>query len=50
MHSRWYSVAVVLLWLATMGWLVSQKVLPSLVIGEPPDYQAILAVQRGAPQ
>jgi hypothetical protein len=49
MHSRWYSVTVVLLWLTTMGWLVRQKVLPSMVVGDPPDYQTILAVQRGAP-
>jgi hypothetical protein len=49
MHRRWYSVSVVLLWLTTMGWLVKQKVLPSLVMGEPPDYQAILAVQRDSP-
>jgi hypothetical protein len=49
MHSRWYSVAVVLLWLTTMGWLVKQKVWPSLVVGDPPDYQAILAVQKDSP-
>jgi hypothetical protein len=49
MYSRWYNVAVVALWLATMGWLVSQKVLPSLLIGEPPDYQTILAAQMGSP-
>jgi hypothetical protein len=48
MHSRWYTVSVVLLWLTTMGWLVKEKVLPSLVMGEPPDYQAILDVQRGS--
>jgi hypothetical protein len=49
MHSRWYSISVVLLWLTTMGWLVKQKVWPSLVVGDPPDYHAILAVQRGSP-
>ncbi len=49
MHSRWYSVAVVLLWLTTMGWLVTQKVLPSLVVGEPPDYPTILTAQREYP-
>ena len=49
MHSRWYNVAVVLLWLTTMGWLVSEKVWPSLKVGDPPDYQRILAVQRNAP-
>ena len=49
MHSRWYSVSVLLLWLTTMGWLVRQKVWPSLVVGDPPDYQAILAVQKDSP-
>jgi hypothetical protein len=49
MHSRWYSVAVVLLWLTTMSWLVIVKVWPSLAVGDPPDYQTILAVQRDSP-
>lgn len=49
MHSRWYNVTVVLLWLTTMGWLVVKKVVPSFWVGDPPDYQAILVVQRDSP-
>lgn len=42
MYSRWYTISVVLLWLATMTWLVWKKVLPTLLVGEPPDYRTIL--------
>jgi len=42
MYSRWFDVAVVFLWLATMTWLVTQKVMPSLLTGDPPDYLRIL--------
>ena len=42
MGSRWYSVAVVLLWLVSMGWLLTEKVLPPLLIGEPPNYATIV--------
>ena len=36
MYSRWSNVAVVILWLSAMGWLMAEKVLPPLLIGEPP--------------
>lgn len=49
MYSRWFNVAVVALWLSTMGWLVTTKVLPSLLVGEPPSYPTILAAQRADP-
>jgi hypothetical protein len=42
MHSRWYSITVFLLWFGTMGWLITQKVLPTLLVGEPPSYRTIL--------
>ncbi|NQU21885.1 MAG: hypothetical protein HQ567_11435 [Candidatus Nealsonbacteria bacterium] len=42
MYSRWFHVAVVLLWLSAMSWLIVKKVLPPLLIGEPPSYQTIL--------
>jgi hypothetical protein len=38
-----------MLWLATMGWLVIKKVLPPLLIGEPPSYSRIVEAQRDAP-
>jgi hypothetical protein len=46
MHSRWYNVTVVGLWLASMSWLLAAKVLPPLLTGEPPNYRAILAAQE----
>lgn len=43
MYSRWSNVAVVVFWLITMGWLVEDKILPSLSVGEPPTYRSILS-------
>jgi hypothetical protein len=43
MYSRWFNMAVVGFWLLTMGWLVRAKILPSLVVGDPPTYRTILA-------
>jgi hypothetical protein len=49
MTSRWYSIAVVGLWLTTMTWLVNEKVLPPLRIGEPPNYLSIVESQESQP-
>jgi len=49
MYSRWYNVAVVLLWMGSMGWLIVEKVLPSLLVGDPPSQQRILAAQQDEP-
>lgn len=46
MYSRWFNVAVVGFWLLTMGWLVRAKILPSLVVGDPPTYRTILADRK----
>jgi len=35
---RWFNVAALLFWLTTMGWLFTEKILPSLDVGEPPGY------------
>ncbi|MGW8256370.1 MAG: hypothetical protein ACWGMZ_02675, partial [Thermoguttaceae bacterium] len=32
-----------------MTWLISQKVLPSLLLGQPPNYQTILEAQQKRP-
>ena len=42
MHSWRFNTAVVLLWLAAMTWLVETKVLPPLVVGDPPNYSRII--------
>ena len=49
MNSRWFNAVVVMLWLATMGWLVEEKVLPPLLFGEPPSYRSIVEAQQNAP-
>lgn len=43
MLSRWFNVVVGLFWLTTMGWLVSAKVVPSLLVGDPPSYRTMFA-------
>ncbi|HVC95507.1 MAG TPA: hypothetical protein VND64_17560 [Pirellulales bacterium] len=42
MYSRWFSIAVVAFWMASMGWLIRAKILPPLVVGDPPTYRTIL--------
>jgi len=49
MTSRWYGIAVVLLWLGMMTWLLTQKVLPALRIGDPPSYRTIVAQEHPKP-
>ncbi len=49
MNSTWYNVSVVLLWLATMSWLVTQKVMPALLVGEPPSYREVIEAQHEDP-
>jgi hypothetical protein len=49
MHGRWFNGTIVLLWLASMTWLVSRKVLPPLIVGDPPNAQAVLAAQCREP-
>ena len=49
MQSRWFNTAIVMLWLATMSWLVGEKVLPSFLIGDPPNYSKIVESQRDSP-
>lgn len=45
-YTRWYPFAVVSFWLAAMSWLVATKVLPVILVGSPPSYEAILDAQR----
>lgn len=49
MHSRWYIAGVVLLWLASMTWLVHEKMLHALLVGEPPSTRTVLEAQEGNP-
>lgn len=42
MSSRWYNALVLALWLSTMSWLVAVKVLPPVLIGDPPNYRTIV--------
>jgi hypothetical protein len=47
MTSRWASVTIVLFWASTMGWLVHNKIIPSLAVGQPPSYRTM--VERNGP-
>jgi hypothetical protein len=49
MCGRWYTISVLLFWLLTMSWLISRKVLPPLLVGEPPSPQKIVAARRREP-
>jgi hypothetical protein len=44
-NSRWFNIAVFVLWVTTMSWLVIVKIVPSLAVGDPPDRSAILSAQ-----
>jgi len=43
MGSRFFNVLILLFWLVTMSWLVVNKVLPPLRVGEPPNYRSIIS-------
>ncbi len=49
MYSRWVNWAIVLLWLAAMGWLLECKVLPTFEVGDPPDRQEIVDTLQSEP-
>ena len=49
MYSRFFNAAVCVMWLLTMSWLVTQKVLPALWVGQPPSYEAIVDAQKDEP-
>lgn len=49
MQNRWTTGLVFLFWLTTMGWLVKEKLLPPLLVGEPPSFRTILA-EDSAPE
>jgi len=49
MYSRWMNLAVLALWLASMSWLLTQKVLPPMFVGDPPSYETILDVPEDHP-
>jgi hypothetical protein len=49
MHSRWYNITVIVLWLSAMTWLITTKVAPSFWFGEPPSSASILQAQKTSP-
>ena len=49
MSSRWFSLAINMLWLLSVTWLVTTKVLPPKSRDEPPTYRDILAQQGPEP-
>ena len=49
MAARLYYLFVVLFWLASMSWLVVEKVVPPLMGGSPPDFRSALAEPEEEP-
>ena len=47
--SRFYVWLVVLIWIAAMSWLIVVKVLPPLLVGEPPTLQRVIGPDRESP-
>lgn len=43
MHRPWLAPIVIVFWCLTTSWLVAAKILPSLLPGSPPGYQALYA-------
>jgi hypothetical protein len=43
MHRPWLTPIIIIFWCATTTWLVVAKILPSLLPGSPPGYQALYA-------
>ncbi|MBS0211502.1 MAG: hypothetical protein JSS27_21375 [Planctomycetes bacterium] len=50
MTSKTFNIAVVVFWLTSMAWLVDQKILPTLIVGDPPSYRALLADKDKPPE
>ena len=40
-------MAVVALWLSATGWLVVEKVLPPMLVGQPPNYRSVVEAHEG---
>ncbi len=49
MRIRWYQLAVLVLWLAATSWLLVRKIIPPLLIGEPPDYATVITGKQRPP-
>lgn len=49
MSPRWLNLLVVAFWLATMTWLVVVKIVPTLLLGEPPSYKKLVAEADHSP-
>lgn len=46
MSNRWFNSAIILFWVIAMSWLLTQKVLPPMLAGDPPDYEAALSLDE----
>jgi hypothetical protein len=47
LHRPWFTPIVVVFWCLSSGWLLVEKILPSLSPGAPPGYQAIYTSEAG---
>lgn len=46
MGTRVFNTVVIGMWLATTSWLLVAKVLPPLMVGEPPNYRTIISADQ----
>lgn len=46
MHRPWLAPIIIVFWLLTTSWLVVAKIVPSLLPGSPPGYQALYAANN----
>jgi hypothetical protein len=46
LHRSWAAPLVIAFWLVTNGWLVTAKILPTLLPGSPPGYQSLYVPGR----
>ncbi len=49
MGTRLYNGVVVVFWMATMSWLLIDKVWPTLRVGDPPSYSTVLQHEEADP-
>lgn len=50
MTNRWYLLAVLACWVASMGWLLVEKILPTMNGGDQPDFSAVLPAADEPPR
>ncbi|GAB6166007.1 hypothetical protein JCM19992_20070 [Thermostilla marina] len=45
-YNRFFQFMILLSWAGSMSWLLATKILPALIVGDPPTYEQIVEAQR----